>query len=130
MDGIVQIQGYPLRMGVISHLGGSAAGEVLWSAKVGKGLQGRSPCRGMWGCPPQQSSPFSWPGEGGQGDEVDQVVDLTPIDWRAPLTGRLRSRMATPPFQFTGVDERSTPKSEQLPMNPDFRLIPVPCGIL
>ena len=37
----------------------------------------------MWGCPPQQRSPFSWPGEGGQvedyarrGDEVEQLVDL------------------------------------------------------
>ena len=35
----------------------------------------------MWGCPPQQRPPFSWPGEGGQvedyarrGDEVEQLV--------------------------------------------------------
>ena len=34
------------------------------------------------GCPPQQRSPFSWPGEGAQvedyarrGDEVEQLVD-------------------------------------------------------
>ena len=42
------------------------------------------------------------------------MVDLTPIDWKAPLNGRLRSRMATPQVQFTGMDERNTPKSEQL----------------
>ena len=52
--------------------------------------------------------------EKGQGDEVDQVVDLTPIVWKAPLDRRLRSRMATPPFQFTGMDQRNTPNSEQL----------------
>ena len=39
---------------------------------------------------------------------------LTPIDWKAPLHGRVRSRTATPPVQFTGMDERNTPKSEQL----------------
>ena len=77
--------------------------------------------RGMWGCPPQQRSPFSWPGEGGQvedyagrGDEVEQLVDLASIGWKSPLDRRLRSRMATRPIQFTGMEERHTPKSELL----------------
>ncbi len=68
----------------------------------------------MWGCPPQQSSPFSWPGEGCQGNEVEQAVDLTQIDWKAPVNGRLRSRMATSQVHFTGMDERNKPKSERL----------------
>ena len=76
----------------------------------------------MWGCPPRQRSPFSWPGEGGQvedyarrGDEVNQLVDLASIGWKSPLDRLLRSRMATRPFQFTGMGERHTPKSELLP---------------
>ena len=75
----------------------------------------------MWGCPPQQTSPFSWPGEGGQvedyarrGDEVDQRVDLASIGWKSPLDRRMRSRMAPRPIQFTGMEERHTPKSELL----------------
>ena len=79
----------------------------------------------MWGCRPQQRSPFSWPVEGGQvedyarrGDEVDQLVDLghrgTSIGWKSPLDRRLGTRMATRPFQFTGMEERNTPKSELL----------------
>ena len=63
----------------------------------------------MWGCPPQQRSPFSWPG-----DEVDQLVDLASIGRKSPLDRRLRTRMATRPIQFTGMDERHTPKSEPL----------------
>ena len=77
----------------------------------------------MWGCPPQQRSPFSWPGEGGQvedyarrGDEVEQFVDLASIGWKSPLDRLLRSRMATRPIQFTGMEERHTPKSELLPL--------------
>ena len=62
----------------------------------------------------QQRSPFSWPGEGGHGDEVDQLVDLASIGWKSPLDLRLRSRMATRPIQFTGMEERHTPKSELL----------------
>ena len=38
----------------------------------------------------------------------------TLIDWKSPLDGRLRPRMATPTFKFTGMDERNTPKTEQL----------------
>ena len=72
----------------------------------------------MWGCPPQQSSPFSWPGEGGQGDEVDQVADSTLESWKSPLHRRLRSRLATRPFQFTPTQERITLKSELLPRSP------------
>ena len=68
----------------------------------------------MWGRPPQQRSPFSWPGEGGRGDEVDQLVDLASIGWKSPLDRRLRTRMATRPIQFTGMEERHTPKSELL----------------
>ncbi len=75
----------------------------------------------MWGCPPQQRSPFSWPGERGQvedyarrGDEVEQLVDLASIGWKSPLHRRLRTRMATRPIQFTGMEERHTPKSELL----------------
>ncbi len=37
----------------------------------------------MWGCPPQQYSPFSWPREGGKvedyarrGDEIERYFDL------------------------------------------------------
>ena len=44
----------------------------------------------MWGCPPQQRSPFSWLGEGGQGDEVEQLVDLASVGWKSPLDRRLR----------------------------------------
>ena len=75
----------------------------------------------MWGCPPQLSSPFSWPGEGGQvedyarrGDEVEQLVDVASVGWKSPLDRRMRSRVATRPFQFTGMEERHTPKSELL----------------
>ena len=56
----------------------------------------------MWGCPPQQRSPFSWLGEGGQvedyarqGDEIEQLVDLASVGWKSPLDRLLRSRMAT-----------------------------------
>ena len=77
----------------------------------------------MWGCPPRQRSPFSWPGEGGQvedyarrGDEVEHLLDLTSIGWKSPLHRRPRTRMATRPFQFTGMEERNTPKSELLPL--------------
>ena len=79
------------------------------------------PLRGMWGCPPRQRAPVSWSGEGGQvedyarrGDEVDPLVDLASIGWKSPLDRLLRSRMATRPSQFTGVEERHTPKSELL----------------
>ena len=90
----------------------------------------------MWGCPPQQRAPFSsvhnkeppspapfsvTPGEGGQvedyarrGDEVEQLVDLASIGWKSPLDRLLRTRMATRPIQFTGMEERHTPKSELL----------------
>ena len=34
--------------------------------------------------------------------------------WKSPLDRRLKSRMATRPFQFTGMEERNTPKSELL----------------
>ena len=34
--------------------------------------------------------------------------------WKSPLDRRLRSRMASRPFQFTGMKERHTPKSELL----------------
>ena len=70
----------------------------------------------MWVFPPQQSSFFSWPGEGGQvvdstrrGDEVEQGVGLTPIDCRGPLDGRQWFRMATPSLQSTGMDEDEHP---------------------
>ena len=42
------------------------------------------------------------------------MEDLTLIDWKSPIDGRLRPRMATPTFKFTGMDERNTPKTEQL----------------
>ena len=90
----------------------------------------------MWGCPPQQRSPFSWPGEGGQvedyarrGDEVDQRVDLASIGWKSPLDRLLRSRMATRPIQFTGMEERHTPKSELLRIK-RFTYIEALCIIL
>ena len=34
--------------------------------------------------------------------------------WKSPFDHRLRSRMATRSFQFTGMEERNTPKSELL----------------
>ena len=49
------------------------------------------------------------------GDEVEQLVDLASIGWKSPLDRRLRTRMATRPIQFTGMEERNTPKSELLP---------------
>ena len=48
------------------------------------------------------------------GDEVDQLVDLASIGRKSPLDCLLRSRMATRPFQFMGMEERHTPKSELL----------------
>ena len=50
------------------------------------------------------------------GDEVEQLVDLASIGWKSPLDRLLRSRMATRPFQFTGMEKRHTPKSELLPV--------------
>ncbi len=47
-------------------------------------------------------------------DEVDQLVDFASMGWKSPLDCRLRSRMATRPFRFTGMEERHTPKSELL----------------
>ena len=74
---------------------------------------------GMWGCPPQHNSPFSWPGEGGQvvdstrrGDEVDHVAEMTAIACSGPLDDRWLSRMATPSLQSTGMYKRRTPESE------------------
>ena len=73
------------------------------------------------GVSPTTKIPFSGPGEGGQvedyarrGNEVDRLVDLASIGWKSPLDRRLRSRVATRPIQFTGVEERHTPKSELL----------------
>ncbi len=70
----------------------------------------------MWGCPPQQRSPS--PGQvedyARRGNEVDRLVDLASIGWKSPLDRRLRSRVATRPIQFTGMEERHTPKSELL----------------
>ena len=51
---------------------------------------------------------------GGVGDEIDQIVDLASIVLKSPLDLRLRSRMATRPFQFAGMEEKHTPKSELL----------------
>ena len=42
-------------------------------------------------------------------------VDLASIGWKSRLDRLPRSRMATRPFQFTGMGERHTPKSELLP---------------
>ena len=84
------------------------------ASEVLRGGQRRTLC-------PQQRSPLSWPGEGGQvedyarrGDEVEQLVDLASIGWKSPLDRRLRSRMATRPFQFTDMEEKHTRKSELL----------------
>ena len=52
---------------------------------------------------------------GGREDEGDQLVDLASIGWKSPLDRLLRTRMATRPIQFTGMEERNTPKSELLP---------------
>ncbi len=57
----------------------------------------------------------SLPGEGDQGDEVEQLVDLASMGWKSPLDRLLRSRMATRPFQFMGMEENHTPKSELIP---------------
>ena len=48
------------------------------------------------------------------GDEVEQLVDLAWVSWKSPLDRRLRCRVATRPIQFTGMEERYTPKSELL----------------
>ena len=67
------------------------------------------------------SSPFSWRGEGGQvvdstrrGDEVGRLAELTSIGLNLPLGLRLRSRVAIWPCSFTSIEEKNTPKSEQL----------------
>ena len=49
-----------------------------------------------------------------EGDEVEQLVDFASIGWKSPLDRLLRTRMATRPIQFTGMEERHTPKSELL----------------
>ena len=36
------------------------------------------------------------------------------IGWKSPLDRPLRTRLATRPIQFTGMEERHTPKSELL----------------
>ena len=71
------------------------------------------------GVSPTTKIPFSWPGEGGQvedyarrGDEVEQLADVASTGWKSPLDRLLRTRMATRPIQFTGMEERHTPKSE------------------
>ena len=51
---------------------------------------------------------------GDVGDEVEQLVDLASVGWKSPLDRRLRSRVATRPIQFTGMEERYTLKSELL----------------
>jgi hypothetical protein len=91
----------------------------------------------MWGCPPQQRSPFSWPGEGGQvedyarrGDEVEQLVDLASIGWKSPLDRRLRSRVATRPFQFTGIEERNTPNLNCCPTSGPALTSPLAAGFV
>ena len=75
----------------------------------------------MWGCPAHLSFPFSWPGEGGQvvdsprrGDEVEQLVEYTSIGWKSALDRRVRSRMATRPFQFAGKEKSNTLSTELL----------------
>ena len=56
------------------------------------------------------------PGKGCKSDphqaDVDKLGDLTSMGWKSPLDRRLTSRLGTGPFQFTGVEERNTPKSE------------------
>ena len=52
-----------------------------------------------------------------RGDEVEQLVDLASIGWKSPLDRRLMTRTATRPIQFTGTEERHTPKSELLRTN-------------
>ena len=64
---------------------------------------------------PQSYETNLWLGEGGREDEGDQLVDLASIGWKSPLDRLLRTRMATRPIQFTGMEERNTPKSELLP---------------
>ena len=47
-----------------------------------------------------------------RGDEVEQLADVASTGWKSPLDRLLRTRMATRPIQFTGMEERHTPKSE------------------
>ena len=61
------------------------------------------------GVPHNKDPPSPGQGEGGQGDAVDQLVDLRSIGWKLPLDRRLRSRMTTRPFQFTGMEEKIHP---------------------
>ncbi len=84
--------------------------------KPGKGCKGEALDGGCGGVPQNKDPPS--PGQvedyARRGDEVDQFVDLASIGWKSPLDRRLRTRMATRPFQFTGMGERHTPKSERL----------------
>ena len=41
-------------------------------------------------------------------------MDLASVGWKSPLDRLLRSRVATRPIQFTGMEERHAPKSELL----------------
>ena len=73
--------------------------EALYPARVshrrkpGTGCKGEALDGGHGGVPhnkvppsPGEETPFSWRGEGGQGDQVARLVILTPIGLNLPLT--------------------------------------------
>ena len=59
----------------------------------------------------------------GEGDEVGRPMLLTSIGLNLRLDCRLSSRMAIWPRYFAGIEEKNTPKSEQLLRDivPSFR---------
>ena len=89
--------------------------------KPGKGFKGEVLAGGCGGVPHNRDPPS--PGQEkrarskttqGEGMRSTSTWIWASITWKSPLDRRLRSRMATRPFQFTGMEERNTPKSELL----------------
>ena len=89
--------------------------------KPGKGCKGEVLAGGCGGVPHNKDPPSPGQEKGarskttqGEGMRSSSSWNQASIGWKSPLDRRLRSRMATRPFQFTGMEERHTPKSELL----------------
>ena len=50
----------------------------------------------------------------GQEKGASRMRSTSSWSWKSPLDRRLTSRMATRPLQFTGMQERNSPKPELL----------------
>ena len=91
----------------------------------GKGCKGKALAGGCAGVHHNKVPPSPGQEKGarskttqGEGMRSTSSWDLTSIVWKSPLNRLLMSRMASGPFQFKGMDEGNTPKSEMLHWNP------------